>query len=110
MRVVRGALLILLCAVVGVFTACDRYSDDVQAVRAASSIVPGMSNDVVMITIAGARGQVDWEASRGDGDNVIVAVFIDRLSGSGTRHKVEFDFIHDRKTAKVTFDGVRVDG
>jgi len=110
MRVARGVLLTLLCAILGAFAACDRYSDDIQAVRAASSIVPGTSNDALMLTIAGPRGKVDWEASSGDDDNVVVAVFIDRLSGSGTRHKVEFDFIRNRQTAKVTFDGVRVDG
>jgi hypothetical protein len=102
--------LVLLGAIAGGLAACDRYGDDIDAVKAASSIVPGTSNDALMLTIAGPRGKVDWVASSRDDDSVLVAVFIDRLSGSGTRHKIEFDFFHNRQTTKVAFDGVRIDG
>ena len=35
---------------------------------------------------------------------------IKRISGNGNRHEVELDFINNRQTKKVAFDGAVVDG
>jgi hypothetical protein len=110
MRAARLVLLMAFSAVAAGFAACDRTADDIAAVRVASSILPGTTNDVLMLTVAGPRGKIDWQASPGENGTVVVAALIDRLSGSSTRHKLEFDFIHNPQTAQVTFDGVRVDG
>jgi hypothetical protein len=35
---------------------------------------------------------------------------IKRISGNGNKHEVELDFINNRQTKKVAFDGAIVDG
>ena len=106
---VRGVLLSLL-----LLAGCDRYADDVEAVKAADTVVPGKSNEVLAIDVAGARGTIVWQAGPApqyeSPDIVGVQAVIKRIGATGKRHEVELDFVHNRQTKKVAFDGAKVDG
>lgn len=95
-------------------TACDSYKDDVAAVQAAESIVPGKSNDALVREIAGARGSVSWKGAKADRyDNdaiVLVTAEIDRVGQSGADHKIALEFINNRATRKVAFEQAYIDG
>ena len=105
----RGVLLTLL-----LLAGCDRYADDVDAVKAADTVVPGKSNEVLAIDIAGARGTIVWQGGPApqyqSADIVGVQAVIKRIGSTGKRHEVELDFLHNRQTKKVAFDGAKVDG
>ena len=111
----RRLLILLLLLSVGVgFSACNRYGDDIDAVKTAESVVPGKTNEVLAIDIAGARGTVEWQgqpAPQYQSDDIVgVTAVIKRVSATGNRHVIELDFGHNRQTKKVGFDGVLVDG
>jgi hypothetical protein len=113
----RLILLLLLGAIgsaaVGL-NGCARYGDDIDAVKQADSIVPGKRNEILVIDMAGARGTVEWQggpAPKYDSPDIVaVSAVIKRISGNGNRHQVELDFIHNRQTKQVAFDGALVDG
>jgi hypothetical protein len=111
----RGLNLLLWSCVFSVgLAACNRYGDDIDAVQTAESVVPGKTNQVLAIDIAGARGTVEWQAGAApqyeSNDIVGVQAVIKRVSATGNRHQIELDFIHNRQTKKVAFDGALVDG
>jgi hypothetical protein len=111
----RGLILVLLFCAIGVgLVACDHYGDDVDAVKTAETVVPGKTNEVLAIDIAGARGTIEWQggpAPQYQSDDIVgVTAVIKRVSATGNRHQIELDFIHNRQTKKVGFDGVLVDG
>jgi len=111
----RLPILLLLLCVVGVgFAACNRYGDDIDAVKTASSVVPGKTNEVLAIDIAGARGTIEWQggpAPQYQSDDIVgVTAVIKRVSATGNRHQIDLQFIHNRQTKKVAFDGAVVDG
>ena len=118
MPVRRRTLVLLLgvAALGGVATlyACNRYADDIDAVKQAQSIVPGQNNEVLAMNIAGARSSIDWQAGpspKYDNPDIIgVTAVIQRTSGNGNKHRVELIYIHNRQTKKVALDGVLVDG
>jgi hypothetical protein len=94
---------------------CSRYADDIDAVKQAETVVPGKTNELLTLDIAGARGKVDWQAGPSpkydnDADIIVVTAMIQRLSGNGNRHEIELDFVHNRQTKKVAFDGALIDG
>jgi hypothetical protein len=94
---------------------CDRYADDIDTVKQAESVIPGKTNELLTLDIAGARGKVDWQGGpspkySNDGDIIVVTATIKRISGNGNRHEIELDFVHNRQTRKVAFDGALVDG
>jgi hypothetical protein len=95
-------------------TACDSYKDDVAAVQAAESIVPGKSNDALARELAGARGGIKWEGAKAERYNndqiVLVTANIDRVGQSGTAHKIALEFINNRETRKVAFEQAFIDG
>jgi len=103
--IVIAAVALALPAV----TACDSYQDDVAAVQAAESVVPGKSNDALAREIAGARGSIVWKgakAERYDNDAIVlVTADIDRAS-----HKIALEFINNRETRKVAFEQAYIDG
>lgn len=107
-------LLLLFCAIGVGFAACNRYGDDIDAVKTADTVIPGKTNEVLAIDIAGARGTVEWQggpAPQYQSDDIVgVQVVIKRVSATGNRHQIELDFIHNRQTKKVAFDGALVDG
>jgi hypothetical protein len=114
----RTLTLVLLLGVIGLgavsLYACNRYADDIDAVKQAQSIVPGQTNEVLAINIAGARSSIDWQAGpapKYDNPEIIgVTAVIKRTSGNGNKHQVDLMFIHNRQTKKVAFDGALVDG
>jgi len=107
-------LLLLFCAIGVGLTACNRYGDDIDAVKTADTVIPGKTNEVLAIDIAGARGTIEWQggaAPQYQSDDIVgVTAVIKRVSAAGNRHRIELDFIHNRQTKKVGFDGVLVDG
>ena len=118
MAVKRRTLVLLLGIVVGLgavsLYACNRYADDIDAVKQAESVVPGQTNEVLAINIAGARSSIDWQAGpapKYDNPEIVgVTAVIKRTSGNGNKHQVDLMFIHNRQTEKVAFDGAVVDG
>jgi hypothetical protein len=118
LAVKRRTLVLLLGIVVGLgavsLYACNRYADDIDAVKQAESIVPGQTNEVLAINIAGARSSIDWQAGpapKYDNPDIVgVTAVIKRTSGNGNKHRVDLMFIHNRQTKKVAFDGAIVDG
>jgi len=112
--VLRARLALVLVVAVAALTGCDRYADDVDAVKTAESIIPGKPNGVVAVEIAGARGTVEWKGGPApkyeSADIVGVQAVIKRISANGNRHEVELDFINNRQTKKAAFDGAIVDG
>ena len=107
-------LILALAVAVAALTGCDRYGDDIDAVKAADSILPGKTNEVLTVEIAGARGTVEWKggaAPKYDSSDIVgVQAVIKRISANGNRHEVELDFINNRQTKKVAFEGAIVDG
>ena len=95
-------------------TACDSFKDDVAAVQAAESIVPGKSNDALARELAGARGGVKWRgaaAARYNNDAIVlVTAEIDRVGLSGTAHRIALEFINNRETRKIAFEQAFIDG
>ncbi|WP_374378067.1 hypothetical protein [Dongia sp.] len=95
-------------------TACDSYKDDVAAVQAAESVVPGKSNDAVVREIAGARGSVDWKGGKAERYNndsiVLVTADIERVGQSGAKHQIALEFVNNRETRKVAFEQAYIDG
>src|SRR5256885_9645094 len=93
-------LLLLFCAVGAGFTACNRYGDDIDAVKTADSVIPGKTNEILAIDIAGARGTIEWQggpAPQYQSDDIVgVTAVIKRVSATGNRHHIELDFIHNR--------------
>jgi hypothetical protein len=118
LTVKRRTLVLLLGIVVGLgavsLYACNRYADDIDAVKQAESVVPGQTNEVLAINIAGARSSIDWQAGpapKYDNAEIVgVTAVIKRTSGNGNKHQVDLMFIHNRQTKKVAFDGAVVDG
>ncbi|MDQ7248682.1 hypothetical protein [Dongia sedimenti] len=106
-------LALILVVAVAALTGCDRYRDDIDAVKQAQSIVGG-TNEAMATEIAGARGTVEWKGGPApkyeSADIVGVQAVIKRISANGNRHEVELDFINNRQTKKVAFDGAIVDG
>jgi hypothetical protein len=106
-------LALILAVAVAALSGCDRYGDDIDAVKQAQSIVGG-TNEAMAVEIAGARGTVEWKAGPApkyeSADIIGVQAVIKRISGNGNRHEVELDFINNRQTKKVAFDGAIVDG
>ena len=113
-RLVPGVLLTLVLLALVPLAGCDRYADDVDAVKTAETVVPGKSNQILAIDIAGARGTVEWHGGPAtqyeSADIVGVQVVIKRIGATGKRHEIELDFVHNRQTKKVGFDGAKVDG
>ncbi len=118
MAVKRRALVLLLLVVVGLgaavsLYACNRYADDIDAVKQAESVIPGQTNEVLAINVAGARSSIDWQAGpapKYDNPEIIsVTAVIKRTSGNGNKHRVELMYIHNRQTKKVAFEGALID-
>ena len=107
-------LAVVIVVAVAALMGCDRYADDIDTVKHSESIVPGKTNDAIATEIAGARGTVEWKGGPApkyeNSDIVGVQAVVKRISGNGNKHEVELDFINNRQTKKVAFDGAIVDG
>ncbi len=77
-------------------------------------MIPGQTNEVLAINVAGARSSIDWQAGpapKYDNPEIIsVTAVIKRTSGNGNKHRVELMYIHNRQTKKVAFEGALIDG
>ena len=106
-------LALILVVAVAALTGCDRYADDIDTVKRADSLV-GKTNEAMALDIAGARGTVEWKggpAPQYESDDIVgVQAVIKRISAGGNRHDIELQFINNRQTKKVAFDGAVVDG
>jgi len=94
--------------------ACGRYDSDIATVKAAKSLTDHTNEEVAM-EIAGARGKVTWSAGRPDKykDNeyiVGVDATIEKITQAGAKRVVVLQFVNNRQTNKVGFDGVTIDG
>ena len=111
---VPARLALFVVVAVAALTGCDRYADDIDTVKRAESVIPGKNNEALAVEIAGARGTVEWKGGPApkyaSSDIVGVQAVIKRFSGNGNKHEVELDFINNRQTKKVAFDGAVVDG
>ena len=109
----RARLALILVVAVAALAGCDRYADDIDAVKRAPSLVGG-TNDAMAAEIAGARGTVEWKAGPApkyeSSDIVGVQAVIKRISANGNRHEVVLEYINNRQTKKVAFEGAIVDG
>jgi hypothetical protein len=98
---------------VALLAACGGYGSDIAAVKKAET-TPGTTNEAWANDIAGARGHVEWSASKApayNNDDVVeVVAHIDRPSAAGGGHKIELHFIHNRQNEKVALDNVVLDG
>jgi hypothetical protein len=107
-------LALILVVAVAALTGCDRYADDIDTVKHAESVIPGKANEVLAVEIAGARGTAEWKGGPApkyeSSDIVGVQAVIKRIGANGNRHEIELDFINNRQTKKVAFDGAIVDG
>ena len=107
-------LALILVVAVAALTGCDRYADDIDTVKRAESVIPGKNNEALAVEIAGARGTVEWKggpAPKYESDQIVgVQAVIKRISGNGNKHEVVLEFINNRQTKKVAFDGAVVDG
>ena len=107
-------LALIIVVAVAALAGCDRYADDIDTVKRADSVIPGKTNDVLAAEIADARGTVEWKGGPApkyeSADIVGVQAVIKRISANGNRHEIELDFINNRQTKKVAFDGAIVDG
>jgi hypothetical protein len=112
--VTPARLALILVVAVAAMTGCDRYADDIDAVKRADSVIPGKDNGALAVEIAGARGTVEWKggpAKQYESDDIVgVQAVIKRISANGNRHEVALEFINNRQTKKVAFDGAIVDG
>ena len=108
-----GRLALILVVAVAALAGCDRYADDIDTVKRAPSIMGG-TNEAMATEIAGARGIVEWKggpAPQYESDDIVgVQAVIKRISASGNRHDIALNFINNRQTKKVAFDGAVVDG
>mgnify|MGYP007131757714 CR=1 FL=1 len=103
MRVVQLATAFLLVG-------CDNYESDIAAVQRAA-ILPGLSNEELVLDLAGERASAEWDANSSDRDEVIeVIATINRVGKAGKRSTIELHYSHDRQAQSVTLDRVLLNG
>lgn len=110
-------LRILFVAVAGAvpLAACSDYSDDIEAVRQARTVVDDQTNDELARQLAGARGKVDWEAGRpekyADNEYIVgVTAKIDRTTRAGGKRLIALQFIRNRQNQQIAFEQLTIDG
>jgi hypothetical protein len=93
---------------------CDRYADDIAAVKQAQ-VLGDTTGEKLCTDLAGARGSFEWAAGksetyRDNPDIVQVTCKVTRATSSGAVRHVDLEFIHNRQTRKVALDRVLIDG
>jgi hypothetical protein len=109
------ALVGVLLIAAGNLAACSDYSNDIEAVRQARTVLQDQTNDEAARQIAGARGKVEWIAERPDkyADNefiVAVTAKIERTTRAGGKRLVELQFIRNRQNQQIAFEQLTIDG
>jgi hypothetical protein len=107
---VRRCIMVVQLATAFVLAGCDNYESDIQAVQRAA-ILPGLSNEELVMDLAGERSSAAWDATSTDRDEVIeVIATINRVGKAGKRSTVELYYSHNRQTEDVTLDRVLLNG
>ena len=110
---VRRYLFLVPLAAALALLGCDSYKSDIAAVKRAK-ILPGETNEELVMDLAGARATIEWTAEPSkvyDNDDIIaVTAEINRLGQFGQRSKVELVYLHNRQTKKVSFEELRLNG
>jgi hypothetical protein len=107
---VRRCIMVLQLATAFLLAGCDNYEPDIQAVQRAA-ILPGLSNEELVLDLAGERSSAAWDANSTDRDEVIeVIATINRVGKAGKRSTIELYYSHNRQTKDVTLDRVLLNG
>ena len=107
---VRRCIIVVQLASAFVLAGCDNYEADVRTVQQAA-ILPGLTNQELVMDLAGERASAEWEADSTDRDGVIeVVATINRVGQAGKRSTIELHYSHDRNTKNVTLDRVLLNG
>jgi hypothetical protein len=107
-------ILVLALLAAAPLAACGRYESDIVTVKAAKTLTD-QTNEAVAMQIAGARGKVTWSAERPEKykDNefiVGVNATIEKTTREGAKRVVVLQFVNNRQTKQVGFDGLTIDG
>ncbi len=107
---VRRCIMVVQLAGAFLLAGCDNYEADIQAVQQAA-ILPGLSNEELVLDLAGERASAAWDANSTNRDEVIeVIATINRVGKAGKRSTIELHYSHDRQTESVTLDRVLLNG
>lgn len=107
---VRRCIMVVQLAGTFLLAGCDNYESDIAAVQRAA-ILPGLSNEELVLDLAGERSSAEWAADSTDRDGVIAVVAtINRVGKAGKRSTIELHYSNDRNTKTVTLDRVLLNG
>jgi hypothetical protein len=107
---VRRCIMIFQLATAFMLAGCENYEADIRTVQQAA-ILPGLSNEELVMDLAGARASAEWTADSTDRDGVIeVIATINRVGQAGKRSTIELHYSHDRNAKNVTLDRVLLNG
>jgi hypothetical protein len=102
--------MVLQLAAAFALAGCENYESDIKAVQQAV-ILPGLTNEELVLDLAGERASAEWEADSTDRDGVIeVVATINRVGQAGKRSTIELHYSHDRNAQNVTLDRVLLNG
>ena len=107
---VRRCIMVVQLASAFLLAGCDNYESDIQAVQRAA-ILPGLSNEELVLDLAGERSSAKWTGSSTEQDDVVeVIATINRVGKAGKRSTIELHYSHDRQAKSVTLDRVLLNG
>lgn len=102
--------MVVQLAAAFVLAGCDNYESDIQTVKRAA-ILPGLSNEELVLDLGGERASAEWTADSTDQDDVIeVIATINRVGQAGKRSTIELHYSHNRQSKTVTLDRVLLNG
>lgn len=107
---VRRCIIALQLATALLLAGCENYDSDIRAVQQAN-ILPGVTNQALILDLAGERASVEWAGDSTDIDDVVeVVATINRVGKAGKRSTIELHYTHNRQTQDVTLDRVLLNG
>lgn len=107
---VRRCIIVLQMATALLLAGCDNYESDIRTVQQAT-ILPGLTNEELVLDLAGERASAEWDADSSDRDGVVeVIATINRVGQAGKRSTIELHYSHDRNAKSVTLDRVLLNG
>lgn len=109
----RRCILVLQVAGALLLAGCGNYASDIAAVQRAQ-VLPGLTNENLVLDLGGARASVEWSAEPVEGDDsgdiIAVTAVIKRVGQLGMRNTVELHYIHNRQTKAVALEDVLLNG
>jgi hypothetical protein len=110
---VRRCILVLQVASALLLAGCGNYASDIAAVQRAQ-VLPGLTNEDLVLDLGGARASVKWSAEPAEGDDsgdiIAVTAVIKRVGQLGMRNTIELHYIHNRQTKAVALEEVLLNG